>query len=194
MRRICVFAGSSLGAHPEYVAAARELGRTLARDGIGLVYGGGSIGLMGVLADSVLDASGEVIGVIPQRLATREIAHQQLADLRVVGSMHERKALMAELADGFIALPGGLGTLEELLEVTTWAQLGLHAKPIGLLDVRGYFAPLVTLIERAVAEGFVAAENRGLLIVASDVPRLLAQLRTYVSPRGFRPLIRLEET
>jgi len=194
MRRICVFAGSSLGAHPEYVAAARELGRTLARDGIGLVYGGGSIGLMGVLADSVLDASGEVIGVIPQRLATREIAHQQLADLRVVGSMHERKALMAELADGFIALPGGLGTLEELLEVTTWAQLGLHAKPIGLLDVRGYFAPLITLIERAVAEGFVAAENRGLLIVASDVPRLLAQLRTYVSPRGFRPLIRLEET
>ena len=194
MRRICVFAGSSLGAHPEYVAAARELGRTLARDGIGLVYGGGSIGLMGVLADSVLDASGEVIGVIPQRLATREIAHQQLADLRVVGSMHERKALMAELADGFIALPGGLGTLEELLEVTTWAQLGLHAKPIGLLDVRGYFAPLITLIERAVAEGFVAAENSGLLIVASDVPRLLAQLRTYVSPRGFRPLIRLEET
>ena len=194
MRRICVFAGSSLGAHPEYVAAARELGRTLARDGIGLVYGGGSIGLMGVLADSVLDASGEVIGVIPRRLATREIAHQQLADLRVVGSMHERKALMAELADGFIALPGGLGTLEELLEVTTWAQLGLHAKPIGLLDVRGYFAPLVALVERAVAEGFVAAENRGLLIVASDVPRLLAQLRTYVSPRGFRPLIRLEET
>jgi len=194
MRRICVFAGSSLGAHPEYVAAARELGRTLARDGIGLVYGGGSIGLMGVLADSVLDASGEVIGVIPQRLATREIAHQQLADLRVVGSMHERKALMAELADGFIALPGGLGTHEELLEVTTWAQLGLHAKPIGLLDVRGYFAPLVTLIERAVAEGFVAAENSGLLIVASDVPRLLAQLRTYVSPRGFRPRIRLEGT
>src|SRR5262249_59356970 len=157
-------------------------------------YGGGSIGLMGVLADSVLDASGEVIGVIPQRLATREIAHQRLADLRVVGSMHERKALMAELADGFIALPGGFGTLEELLEVTTWAQLGLHAKPIGLLDVRGYFGPLVALVERAAAEGFVAPENRGLLIVASAVDRLLADLRAYVPPRGFRPFIRPEET
>jgi len=194
MRRICVFAGSSLGAHPEYVTAARELGRTLAADGIGLVYGGGSIGLMGVLADSVLEADGEVIGIIPRRLATREIAHQHLADLRVVGSMHERKALMAELADGFIALPGGFGTLDELLEITTWAQLGLHAKPIGLLDVRGYFAPLVTLVERAVVEGFVAAENRGLLVVASDVRHLLAQMRTYVTPRGFRPLIRPEET
>ena len=194
MRRICVFAGSSVGAHPEYAAAARALGGTLAADGIGLVYGGGSIGLMGVLADSVLEADGEVIGIIPRRLATREIAHQHLADLRVVGSMHERKALMAELADGFIALPGGFGTLDELLEITTWAQLGLHAKPIGLLDVRGYFAPLVTLVERAVVEGFVAAENRGLLIVASDVSPLLAQMRTYVPPHGFRPLIRLEET
>ena len=194
MQRICVFAGSSLGAHAEYGAAARALGRALAADGIGLVYGGGSIGLMGVLADSVLAASGEVIGVIPRRLATREIAHRRLADLRVVGSMHERKALMAQLADGFIALPGGFGTLEELLEITTWAQLGLHAKPIGLLDVRGYFAPLVALVERAVAEGFVASENRGLLIVASQVVQLLAQMRTYVTPPGFRPLIRPEET
>jgi hypothetical protein len=194
MRRVCVFAGSSLGAREEYAAAARDLGRTLAARGIGLVYGGGSIGLMGVLADSVLSADGEVIGVIPRMLATKEIAHHGLADLRVVGSMHERKSAMAELADGFIALPGGFGTLEELFEMITWAQLGLHAKPVGLLDVGGYFTALLALVERAIAEGFIAAANRTLLVVASEVAMLLDRMRNYVPPSGLRRWIGPDET
>src|SRR5947207_1854347 len=146
MRRVCVFCGSSTGARRVYADAARTLAATLVRRGLGLVYGGGSIGLMGVLADAVLAAGGEVTGVIPRALATKEIAHRSLPDLRVVETMHERKATMAALADGFVALPGGFGTLEELLEVVTWTQLGLHAKPAGLLNVEGYFEPLAALL------------------------------------------------
>ncbi|HLY39456.1 MAG TPA: TIGR00730 family Rossman fold protein, partial [Candidatus Binatia bacterium] len=155
MRRVCVFCGSNVGGRDVYAATARALGAALARAGIGLVYGGGSVGLMGLLADAVLAGGGEVIGVIPRALATREIAHHGLADLRIVESMHERKALMTELADAFVALPGGFGTLEELLEVVTWAQLGLHAKPIAVLNVAGYFDGLIALFEHAIAERFV---------------------------------------
>jgi len=142
LRRLCVFCGSASGVRPEYEAAARELGTVLAGRGVGVVYGGASVGLMGVVADSALAAGGEVIGIIPQALVDREVAHAGLSELHVVGSMHERKALMAELSDAFVALPGGMGTLEELFEVFTWRQLGLHAKPIALLDVAGYWAGL----------------------------------------------------
>ena len=161
MDRLCVFSGSSPGAHPDYAEAARELGRSLAERGIGLVYGGAHVGLMGVLADSALESGGEVVGVIPQALVEREIAHPGVSDLRVVGTMHERKALMADLADGFIALPGGTGTLDELFEVYTWTQLGLHSKPLGLLDVRGYYAQLAAFLDHAVQERFLTAEHRG---------------------------------
>jgi uncharacterized protein (TIGR00730 family) len=165
VRRLCVFSGSSPGAHPEYADAARELGGELAARGIGLVYGGASVGLMGVVADAALEAGADVVGVIPQALVDREIAHPGLDDLRVVGSMHERKALMADLADGFIALPGGMGTLEELFEVYTWTQLGLHSKPLGLLDVRGYYGRLAAFLDHAVAERFLTPEHRGMLVV-----------------------------
>src|SRR5882724_9973312 len=167
LRRVCVFCGSKHGARAEYTAAARAMGRTLVAEGIDLVYGGGAVGLMGEVADAVLDASGEVIGVIPGHMAGREIAHFGLTDLRVVGSMHERKALMYQLSDGFVALPGGLGTLEELFEITTWSQLGLHAKPTGLLDVAGYYSPLVAFLDQLVSEGFVSRRHRGLLRVAT---------------------------
>src|SRR6185503_14872599 len=146
MSRLCVFCGSSPGHDPAYGAAAAQLGRVLAERGIGLVYGGGRVGLMGILADAALAAGGEVIGVIPQALLDREIGHRGLTQLRVVDSMHSRKALMGDLADGFIALPGGIGTLEELFEVWTWAQLGLHRKPCGLLDANGFYAPLVDFL------------------------------------------------
>jgi hypothetical protein len=192
--RLCVFCGSSVGVRPVYAEAGRALGAALAARGIGLVYGGGSIGLMGVVADAALAARGEVVGVIPRALATKEIAHHGLADLRVVPSMHERKALMTELADGFVALPGGLGTLEELLEVLTWAQLGLHRKPVALLDVAGYFRPLVALVEHAVAEGFVHADNRALLLSASGVDALLDALAAWRPPAPSRPWLRLDET
>jgi uncharacterized protein (TIGR00730 family) len=192
--RLCVFCGSSVGARPAYAAAGRALGAALAARAIGLVYGGGSIGLMGVVADAALAAGGEVIGVIPRALATKEIAHQGLVDLRVVASMHERKALMTELADGFVALPGGLGTFEELLEVLTWAQLGLHRKPVALLDVAGYFAPLLALFDHAVVEGFVLAENRALLVSASAVDDLLDALAAWRPPAPSAPWLRLEET
>ena len=177
MRRVCVFCGSTVGGREAYAAAAHGLGAALARAGIGLVYGGGSVGLMGILADAVLAGGGEVIGVIPRPLATREIAHHGLVDLRVVESMHERKALMTELADGFVALPGGLGTLEELLEVVTWAQLGLHAKPIAVLNVAGYFDRLLALLDHAIAERFVHPDHRMLVLAAPDVDALLETLR-----------------
>ncbi len=176
MRRICVFCGSSAGADPRFRAAAERLGALLARRGIGLVYGGGRLGLMGILADSVLDHGGEVIGVIPRALARKEVAHQGLGDLRVVGSMHERKALMAELADGFIALPGGLGTLDELCEILTWAQLGLHAKPNGLLNVAGYFDHFLKFLDRAGEDQFVRPDHRGLLLVDIEPEALLDRL------------------
>jgi len=182
LRSICVFCGSQLGVRPEYAAAAGSFGRLLAERGIRLVYGAGKVGLMGVLADAALAAGGEVIGVIPQMLVDRELAHRGLTDLRLVGSMHERKALMAELSDAFVALPGGLGTYEELCEVLTWAQLGFHDKPCGCLNVLGYFDPLTRLLDHAVSEGFLLGEQRQLFISASDADELLARL----SSRGTR--------
>src|SRR5437764_7096254 len=159
MRRVCVFGGASSGWLPVYAAAARGLGSALASRGLGLVYGGGNVGLMGALADAALAAGGEVIGVIPQMLVDRELAHRG-TDLRIVTSMHERKALMAELSDAFVALPGGLGTYEELCEVLTWAQLGIHHKPCGCLNVLDYFRPLESMLDHAVSEGFMRPEHR----------------------------------
>jgi uncharacterized protein (TIGR00730 family) len=182
MERLCVFSGSSPGAHPDYAQAAQELGRAFAEQGVGLVYGGASVGLMGIVADAVLDAGGEAVGVIPQALVDREIAHPRLDDLRVVGSMHERKALMAELADGFVALPGGMGTLEELFEVYTWTQLGLHSKPLGLLDVRSYYAKLVGFLDHAVAERFLTVEHREMLVVEQRAEAMLEAFRRWRPP------------
>jgi uncharacterized protein (TIGR00730 family) len=182
VRRLCVFSGSSPGAHPEYGQAAQELGRALVGQGVGLVYGGATVGLMGTLADAVLDAGGEVVGVIPQALVEREIAHTGLSELRVVGSMHERKALMAELSDGFVALPGGMGTLEELFEVYTWTQLGLHSKPLGLLDVRSYFGQLAAFLDHAVAERFLTVEHREMLVVEQRAAALLEAFRRWRPP------------
>jgi uncharacterized protein (TIGR00730 family) len=173
MERLCVFCGSRPGAHPDYLRAAEELGRALAGRGIALVYGGGSVGLMGAVADALLDAGGEAVGVIPRALVDREIAHPGVADMRVVDSMHERKALMTELADGFVALPGGTGTLDELFDVFTWSQLGLHSKPIGLLDARGYFARLVGFLDHAVEERFLPVEHREMLVVEERAEALL---------------------
>jgi uncharacterized protein (TIGR00730 family) len=176
LRSVCVFCGSSPGADPAYATAAAEVGRLLAATDRTLVFGGGCVGLMGVLADAALAAGGRVIGVIPQALLDKELAHQGLTELRVVRSMHERKALMAELSDAFVALPGGIGTLEEFFEVWTWGQLGLHAKPYGLLDVNGFFGPLLTFLDRLVEQRFVRAEHRALLRVASDANVLLAEM------------------
>ncbi|HZQ78383.1 MAG TPA: TIGR00730 family Rossman fold protein [Acidimicrobiia bacterium] len=179
LRRVCVFCGSKTGARPEYAAAARAMGSALAAEGIDLVYGGGQVGLMGLVADAVLGAGGEVIGVIPEHMSGREIAHYGLTELRIVSSMHERKALMYELSDGFAALPGGLGTLEELFEITTWSQLGLHAKPTGLLDVGGFYAPLVAFLDQLVSEGFVSERHRRLLRVAAEPVALLRRLAAF---------------
>jgi uncharacterized protein (TIGR00730 family) len=182
LRRVCVFCGSKSGARPEYAEAARAMGAALVGAGIDLVYGGGRVGLMGVVADAVLAAGGRVIGVIPDHMSDREVAHYGVTDLRVVGTMHERKALMYELSDGFVALPGGLGTLEELFEITTWSQLGLHAKPTGLLDVDGFFTPLVRFLDQLVTEGFVAPRHRSLLRVAAQPGPLLAELAAFPGP------------
>ena len=172
--RVCVYAGSSAGRDPAYAEAAAELGRTLAGRGIGVVYGGAHVGLMGIVADTALAHGGEVIGVIPGDLVRREIAHQGLTELREVGSMHERKALMAELSDAFVALPGGAGTLEELIEVYTWSQLGLHDKPMGVLNVAGYYDGLAALLDHAVQEGFLREQHRAALLVAATPEALLA--------------------
>jgi uncharacterized protein (TIGR00730 family) len=182
MRRICVFCGSSPGTNPAYLEAARATGRTLAGRGIGLVYGGGGVGLMKAVADAALAAGGEVVGVIPRALQLRELAHPGLTALHVVGSMHERKAKMAELADGFIALPGGMGTLEELAEILTWAQLGLHGRPCGLLDVAGYYGSLISFFDRAVSEGFLRPEHRRLLLVAPEPGALLDRFAAWKPP------------
>jgi uncharacterized protein (TIGR00730 family) len=184
MRRLCVFCGSSSGLRPEYQTAAETLGRALSDRGIGLVYGGAHVGLMGAVADAVLrgGGGGEVIGVIPRALVEREIAHRGLTELRVVGSMHERKAVMADLADGFVALPGGAGTLEELFEVWTWAQLGLHRKPCGLLNVNGYFDALGAFLDHASAEQFLRAEHRAMLIMENDPAALLDRFARYSAP------------
>ena len=179
MRRICVFCGSSPGARPAYGEAAEELGRVLVAERIGLVYGGGKVGLMGRLADAVLAAGGEAIGVLPEALVAKEIGHPGLSDLRVVGSMHERKALMADLSDGFVALPGGLGTVEELFEVYTWSQLGLHLKPCALLDVEGYYEGIATFLSHAVDERFLREDHRHMLIVEREPRTLIERLRRF---------------
>lgn len=184
MRSVCVFCGSSPGRDPRYAAQAAVLARELAARGIGVVFGGGSVGLMGVLADHVLAAGGRVTGVIPHGLAARELAHRGVADMRVVPTMHARKALMAELADGFVALPGGIGTFEELLEIATWGQLGIHRKPVGVLNVGGYYDPLVALLDHAADAGFVSDQNRRLFVVDDDPARLLDRLAAHVAPPG----------
>jgi uncharacterized protein (TIGR00730 family) len=173
LRSVCVFCGSNAGSDPAYVAAAQTVGRGLAQRGIRVVYGGGRVGMMGALADAAHAEGGEVVGVMPRQMFEREIGHTGIDDLRVVGSMHERKALMVELADAFIALPGGIGTFEELFEVYTWAQLGIHAKPLGLLDVAGYYQPMATMLDHAVEERFLRVETRAMLVVAGDLDGLL---------------------
>lgn len=182
MKRICVFCGSNHGVSARYGEVARNLGRVLATRGLGLVYGGTQVGTMKEVADAALAAGGEVIGVIPDPLVAKEIAHPGLSELRVVDTMHERKALMVELADGFIALPGGFGTLDELFEVVTWAQLGLHRKPCGLLDVDGFYDALVAHLDRAAACGFLKPEHRALVPVDDDPERLLDRFATYRAP------------
>lgn len=182
LRNICVFCGSVTGNHASYAGAARGLGATLVDQGIHLVYGGAKVGLMGIIADSVLDAGGHVIGVLPAVLASKEVAHPRLDELRLVNSMHERKDLMAELSDAFIGLPGGLGTLDELLEMLTWNQLGIHKKPCGLLNVDGYFDPLLSMLDRAVESGFLWSEHRAMMLVDADPTRLVAKLRAYEPP------------
>jgi uncharacterized protein (TIGR00730 family) len=183
MRRLCVYAGSNPGSHPAYADAAGALAAELVRRGIGLVYGGGKVGLMGVIADAVLEAGAEAVGVMPQALIDREIGHPRLTELKVVDSMHERKAQMAELADAFVALPGGIGTLEELIEVYTWSQLGIHDKACGVLNVRGYYDGLATFLDHAVSEGFLRAQHRAVLTVAEDPAELLDALAAYEPPR-----------
>jgi len=182
MQRICVFCGSSPGAKPEYSKAALQLGHALADSNIGLVYGGGNVGLMGQIAKAVLEKGGEVIGVIPKALAEKEVALVELDDLRIVGSMHERKALMAELADGFIALPGGLGTIEEFVEVLTWAQLGIHQKPCGLLNVCEYYEKFSMFIDHIIDQGFLAKGHRDLVLIADDPLSLLKKFESYSPP------------
>jgi len=182
MKRICVFCGSSPGAGPDYLQAAEQLGHLLASRNIGLVYGGGKVGTMGKIAESVLKKGGEVTGVIPKALVDRELAFTGLTDLRVVGSMHERKALMAELSDGFIALPGGLGTIEEFFEVVTWAQLGMHPKPCGLLNIKHYYNKLLDFLDHTVNEKFVELEHRSMILVEEDPEKLLQRFETYHPP------------
>lgn len=182
MRRICVFCGSSMGAKPAYAEAARAMGTLIAQRGLGLVYGGGEVGLMGVIANTALAAGGEVIGVIPEALMRMEVGHPRLTELHVVATMHDRKAMMAELSDGFIAMPGGIGTLEELFEIWTWGQLGIHPKPLGFLDVAGYYHTLHAFLDHMVAEGFVKDRHRAMTAVETDPAALLDRLAAYVPP------------
>ncbi len=183
MDSICVFCGSKKGTRLAYTAAARRTGVALAKRGIRVIYGGGSVGLMGALADAALEEGGEVVGVIPEALVSNEIAHAGLTKLHVVGSMHERKALMSDLSDGFLTLPGGYGTLEEFLEVLSWAQLSIHAKPCALLDVDGFYAPLASLFDKAVAEGFVRPDHRSLVLTGDHPEQLLDLMGSYVPPK-----------
>lgn len=179
MKSLCVFCGSSSGRRPEYTLAARELGRLLVQRGVRLVYGGGNVGLMGVIADEMVAAGGQVIGVIPRHLVDKELAHGSVTELKIVGSMHERKALMAELSDAFVALPGGIGTFEEFFEILTWAQLGLHAKPCGLLNVAGYYGPLLAMLQHAADEAFLHADHLRLFVTANEPEDLLARLEQF---------------
>ncbi len=180
--RLCVFCGSNEGFRPEYRAAATALGTAIAAHDAALVYGGSKVGLMGAVADAVLKAGGTAIGIIPQALVDKEVAHHGLTELHIVGSMHERKAKMADMAEGFVALPGGLGTLEELFEIWTWAQLGYHGKPVGVLDIAGFYDRLLTFLDHQAAEGFMRQEHRDMLIVEEDPERLIARYRSYVPP------------
>jgi len=180
--RICVFCGSSPGRGERYREVATALGTLLARDGIGLVYGGATVGLMGTVADAVRAGGGEVIGVIPEAMVKKEIAHRGLMDLRIVGSMHERKALMAELSDAFVALPGGIGTFEELFEIWTWAQLGLHHKPCALLNVDGFYDGLIGFLDHVVGEGFLRPGHREMVLIEREPAALLARIATYAPP------------
>ena len=182
IQSLCVFCGSSVGSKPAFIGAAIALGKVLAEQKIRLVYGGGRVGLMGAIADSMLQNGGEVVGVIPEHLVAREVAHQGLTDLRIVQSMHERKAAMAELSDAFVAMPGGLGTLEEFFEVWTWGQLGLHRKSYALLNVNGFYDPLVQFIDQLVEQRFVKPEYRRMLIVESDVAMLPVRLSGHHTP------------
>ena len=182
MKRVCVYCGSSIGNQKIYREMAEAMGGVLARRGIGLVYGGGNVGLMGVVADAVLAGGGEVIGVIPQSLADREVAHTGVTDLRIVDSMHTRKALMAELSDAFIAMPGGVGTFEEFFEAVTWTQLGVHRKPCGLLNVAAFYSPLAAFIDQAMTEGFIKPLHRAMIVVDDDPERLLDSLASIELP------------
>jgi len=194
LKRVCVFCGSSVGGRTEYVDAARQLAVEMARRKIDLVFGGGAVGLMGVVADAILEAGGSATGVIPHALVAREVAHTALPDLRIVNSMHERKELMAKLADAFVALPGGFGTFEEFCEVVTWTQLGVHRKPCGLFNVAGYYDPFIALFDHAVAEGFIKPENRQIVISHSDAAALLDALITPPPLPEARWISRSDET
>lgn len=193
IKSVCVFCGSSHGFAPEYEQMAKEMGRAIAARGWTLVYGGGNVGLMGVVADAALAAGGKVIGVIPEALLARELGHRGVTELRVVDTMHERKAMMAELADGFIALPGGIGTFEEFFEVLTWAQLGIHHKPCGLINTRGYYQPVMDLLGNAVKEGFLKAEHQEMVLTAEGVEEMLARMETHKPPQTMK-WIRKSET
>jgi uncharacterized protein (TIGR00730 family) len=182
MKRIAVYCGSNNGVRPEYAAAAEQLGAVLARERIELVYGGGMVGLMGVVANAALKHGGHVIGVIPEKLVIKEVVHERLPDLRVVKTMHERKALMAELADGFIALPGGYGTFEEFFEVLAWGQLGWHRKPFGLLEVNGFYRGLLDFLDHTTREGFIRAQHRELVIAEKDAENLLKRMKNFQPP------------
>jgi hypothetical protein len=182
MKRIAVYCGSNKGALPEYTAAAQELGSLLAREKIELVYGGGMLGLMGQVADAALKSGGHVIGVIPEKLVIKEVVHEKLPDLRVVKTMHERKALIAELSDGFIALPGGYGTFEEFFEVLAWSQLGWHQKPFGLLNIAGFYSPLVQFLDHTMTEGFIRPKHRDLVLIESQPEKILQRMRDFRPP------------
>lgn len=183
MKRICVFCGSSMGSKDDYLRAAEHLGNVLLDKGIGLVYGGGDVGLMGKIARTVFENGGEVIGVIPKALAEKEVAYKKLSDLRIVNSMHERKAVMAELSDGFMALPGGLGTVEEFFEILTWSQLGIHNKPCGILNVCGYYDHILKFVDQAIDENFINKEHRSLLMVDENPEGLIKQFENYKPPK-----------
>jgi hypothetical protein len=182
LRRVTVYAGSRNGKNPAYAQAAAQLGTELAARGIGVIYGGGKTGLMGAMSDAVIAAGGELIGIMPQWLVDKEIAHPGVTDFRVTDSMHERKKMMADMADAFIALPGGFGTMDELFEVLTWAQIGLHDKPVGLLDAAGYFAPFVTFANHVAAEGFIAKEHARLYVVEQEADTLVSRLASFEPP------------
>lgn len=193
IKRICVFCGSSSGAREVYGEQARALGRAMAGRGIGLVYGGGGIGMMGAVADAVIEARGEVIGVIPYALAAKERARRDI-DIRVVNTMHERKAMMAELSDAFIAMPGGFGTLEEMMETITWGQLGIHQKPVGLLNVASYYDSLLAMIDRAIEEGFIMPRYRSLFVASSSIDELFDLMRKFQPLEGVVKWIEMSET